>query len=416
MMDDRELLREYAEEQSEEAFRAIVERHAGMVQGVALRVAGPAAAEEVAQAVFTILARKAGGLGRKVVLAGWLHRTARFVALEAVRQEKRRRERNEAFSIMNNGEESEATWKQVAPFLESAIERLGASERSAVVLRFLEGRPFAEVAGALGISEAAAKMRVGRALDKLRAGLERDGVVTAASTLGTALSAHGACVAPTAFAQSLGSAALAMKTVESPLSVLVQGGLKAMAISKTKTAVLVVLPLLLLSGVILEVARPRPVMRTFEPMVGEWEGEIEMRADDGPGQKSPASLRIATEDLGRLCSIDMRIATGPGLPPQEFHFTHRVDETGRSITTTDDPKVALVDGPGKVITSADQNGTWKAGFRSRQRDGRGTSECVWTVTGKEMKIVRSDTFGSFLNKSERWSIVTLKRREDAAVN
>src|SRR3954453_11297618 len=91
MKDDRELLREYAEGGSDEAFRLIVERHAGMVHGAALRIVRePSFAEEIAQAVFILLARKSASLPRSVVLAGWLHQTTRFVALAALRSERRR--------------------------------------------------------------------------------------------------------------------------------------------------------------------------------------------------------------------------------------------------------------------------------------------------------------------------------------
>jgi DNA-directed RNA polymerase specialized sigma24 family protein len=68
MRDDRELLREYVEEASEEAFRALVDRHAGMVHGAALRlVQDVALADEIAQAVFILLARKASTLRDKAV-------------------------------------------------------------------------------------------------------------------------------------------------------------------------------------------------------------------------------------------------------------------------------------------------------------------------------------------------------------
>lgn len=92
MPNDGELLREFVEGGSEEAFRILVERHTGMVHGAALRVVhDESVAEEVTQAVFIILARKARSLTHKPVLAGWLYRTAHFVALEALRTEKRRR-------------------------------------------------------------------------------------------------------------------------------------------------------------------------------------------------------------------------------------------------------------------------------------------------------------------------------------
>ncbi|MBL9127011.1 MAG: hypothetical protein JNL97_05165, partial [Verrucomicrobiales bacterium] len=78
-MDDIELLREYAEQGSESAFAALMQRHGGSVYASALRqVRNPQMAEDVTQAVFVALARKAGQIGKEVLLVGWLHRATRF--------------------------------------------------------------------------------------------------------------------------------------------------------------------------------------------------------------------------------------------------------------------------------------------------------------------------------------------------
>src|SRR5258706_14622239 len=93
MRDDLELLREHVERNSDEAFRAIVERHVSMVHGAALRIVRDAAiADEISQAVFILLARKASTLSAGIVLAGWLYQTTRFVALGALRAERRRQQ------------------------------------------------------------------------------------------------------------------------------------------------------------------------------------------------------------------------------------------------------------------------------------------------------------------------------------
>src|SRR5215472_2473105 len=94
--DDITLLRQYTGEHSEAAFTALAERHVNLVYSTALRRAGsPHAAEEITQAVFIILARKAGSLSAKTVLSGWLYHTARLTAGNFLRGEIRRQQREQ---------------------------------------------------------------------------------------------------------------------------------------------------------------------------------------------------------------------------------------------------------------------------------------------------------------------------------
>ena len=93
-MEDHELLRSYAVDGSEDAFAAVVSRHVNLVYSVALRrVGNPHQAEEITQAVFVILARKAHALRQGTLLPGWLHRTAWFASDNFLKTEIRRRNR-----------------------------------------------------------------------------------------------------------------------------------------------------------------------------------------------------------------------------------------------------------------------------------------------------------------------------------
>src|SRR6516225_1798841 len=114
--DDMALLRQYAASHSEEAFATLVSRYISLVYSVALRhVANPHQAQEITQAVFMILARKAGSLRKGTVLSGWLYHTARLTAANYVRGEVRRaqREQEAMQSLLHESEPD--TWGHVAP-------------------------------------------------------------------------------------------------------------------------------------------------------------------------------------------------------------------------------------------------------------------------------------------------------------
>ncbi len=200
-LSDTELLRQYASDGSEEAFGMLVQRYLALVRGTAIRQLGiPHLADEVSHAVFLALARKAGSLSRHTALAGWLFRATRFAAAKLARDEERRKRREEEAAAVHAQARAEQTdeqvWGLIAPHLNDALDALTAKDREAVLLRFFEGRPFAEVGHDLRISEAAAKMRVGRAVEKLRGFFRKKGFVLGATALLSALAAKASSVAP----------------------------------------------------------------------------------------------------------------------------------------------------------------------------------------------------------------------------
>src|ERR1700722_1110871 len=99
---DLTLLREYARSGSDDSFAMVVGRYVNLVYSVALRqVNDPSLAEEITQAVFIILARKAGSLGKKTILSGWLCRTARYVAANVQKTQYRRQRREEEAAMQH---------------------------------------------------------------------------------------------------------------------------------------------------------------------------------------------------------------------------------------------------------------------------------------------------------------------------
>jgi RNA polymerase sigma factor (sigma-70 family) len=237
--DDITLLRQYTDNGSESAFAALVERHLNLVYSFALRrVGNPLAAEEIVQAVFIILARKAKSLGARTVLTGWLYQTTRLTTANFLRGEIRRHRREqEAFMQSALNESEAATWSQIAPILDDAIARLGARDREAILLRFFENKDLRAVGAALGASEAAAKMRVNRAVEKLRNFFLKRGITLSAAVIAGAVSANSVHAAPAGLAQSVATVAAAKGAgVGGSTLTLVKGALKLMAWTKAKTA------------------------------------------------------------------------------------------------------------------------------------------------------------------------------------
>ena len=247
---DMELLRDYHRHGSEAAFAELVRRHIHLVYSVAARHVGVAAhAEEITQAVFIILARKAAGLRADTILEGWLHETTRLTALSFLRGERRRQFREqEAYmqSMLESGGDApspsggEEIWAQLAPLLDEAMARLNKKDRDAVLLRFFKEQSVREVAAAMQVSEPAAQRRVLRAVDKLRQFFAQRGVDTPADAITNSIAAHSIQAAPVALAKTVTVAALAKGAAASTSTLtLIKGALKIMAWTKAKTAVVV---------------------------------------------------------------------------------------------------------------------------------------------------------------------------------
>lgn len=243
MTDDMDLVRKFALDGSEEAFALLVSRHVNLVYSVALRrVCDVHLAEEVAQAVFIILARKAGSLTSKTILAAWLCRTAQFAAADALKIQRRRQKHEQEMhmqSLLNQNESNSRDWTEIAPVLDTAMAQLGERDHTAIVLRFFEGKDLKAVGAALGVSENAAKTRVSRATEKLRKFFARRGITLSAVAIGSAISANSIQAAPIGLATSVTVAATKGTTVTTSTLTLIKTTLKIMAWTKLKTAVVV---------------------------------------------------------------------------------------------------------------------------------------------------------------------------------
>jgi RNA polymerase sigma factor (sigma-70 family) len=267
MNDDMALLREFAGSNSEEAFAVLVSRHVNLVYSVALRqVRDPLMAEEITQAVFIILARKAKSLGPKTILPGWLCRTARYVSANALTMRRRRQRREqEAYMQSTLNEPEPDAWLQIVPLLDDALARLGQKDHDALVLRFFENKSLGEVGLAIGTSEDTARMRVNRALEKLRTIFAKRGVSSTTATIAETISTNSVQAAPVALAKSVTAVALAKGAAASVSTLtLIKGALTIMTWTTAKTAAVAVV------AAVLVVGTTTVVVKTIHPSVGKF--------------------------------------------------------------------------------------------------------------------------------------------------
>ncbi|HEY1171866.1 MAG TPA: sigma-70 family RNA polymerase sigma factor [Verrucomicrobiae bacterium] len=224
-MEDTALLRDYVDNRSEAAFSALVKRHLPLVYSVALRrTSKPHIAEEIAQSVFCLLADKARTIRSEAALASWLHQTACLMTAKYWRTEYRRQHRElEAAQMIQPQPTVETPWDDIAPHLDEAMSELPEQERIALLLRFFQGKSFVQVGMTLGVTEDAARMRVNRALEKLRSLLEAKKVACTTGLLGAFLLEHSAQAVPPGVEGSVQAAALKAAHAASTASLL--GGL-----------------------------------------------------------------------------------------------------------------------------------------------------------------------------------------------
>ncbi len=249
---DMDLARKYATGDSEPAFAELVHRHINLVYSVALRCVGNAEdAQDIAQAVFIILAQKATSLHERTVLTGWLYETTRFTALRFLRTKNRRhfREQEAYMQSTLNESDNDGVWQRLAPLLEDAMARLNEKERALLALRFFENKTGAETAALLGMNEWAARKRVDRALEKLRAFFGKRGAVFSAAAIAGAISANSVHAAPAGLATTISVAAVTQGAAASTSTItLVKGATKLMAWSKMKVGIITGAVILLAAG------------------------------------------------------------------------------------------------------------------------------------------------------------------------
>lgn len=249
---DAELLARYLKDRNEEAFTLIVRRHGPLVFGVCRRVTGQHhLAEDAFQAVFVVLAAKAGSIRPQAALPAWLYGVAYRVALRARTMSDRRRRREQPIAIAPDlpaPASDPLDSSDCVAMLDAEIARLPEHQRLAVLACEIEGKSRQEVAAQLLIPEGTLSSRLAAARKVLAERLRRRGVVLSAAGLTAAFTQVASATVPTALTSR--AVALAMSPAIAPTSVtaLSQGVLRAMFAEKLR---LVPLSLAILASAVL---------------------------------------------------------------------------------------------------------------------------------------------------------------------
>jgi RNA polymerase sigma factor (sigma-70 family) len=234
MMNEHELLEEYNRTHSSDIFRKIADCYVDFVFATAQRQLRDAhLAEDVTQAVFLLLSKKAGSVPVHRPLLAWLHTATRYAAANALRSKiiREKHERIAAEMKMNDADESR---EDISPLLDEGIARLRKADRDAILLKFFEQKSHREIAGMMGISEAAAAKRVSRAVERLRDFYARHGVTLTSAGLETTLAVEASRLAP----HGLASSAASVSSASSSAAVVAKGAMILMTTAKIKTAVI----------------------------------------------------------------------------------------------------------------------------------------------------------------------------------
>jgi RNA polymerase sigma factor (sigma-70 family) len=330
MVNDAELLRRYAAAHDEAAFGALVQRHLKLVYSVALRQVGGDAhlAQDVAQRVFADLARKAPELAGRATLGGWLYRAAQFQASDLVRAERARRAREQEAQLMqemSHDPTAAAEWEKLRPVLDVAINELSENERDAVVLRFFETRPFAEIGAVLRVTEDAARMRVERALEKLRRALARRGVTSTSTALATVLANQAGIAAPAGLAASITGAAVAGAGSAGAAAIF-------MGMTKIQIGLAGALAVAFTTVYVVQGNAQAALRREIAALASPPDAAAALRAENQQLARSTAEVEMLRRDDLELKQIEQRVADAKQASEQRARVAQtRTDDTRRQF-------------------------------------------------------------------------------------
>jgi RNA polymerase sigma factor (sigma-70 family) len=286
---DEALIAAFGKSASDEAFAALVKKYLGVVLGIAVRRTGDRGlAEEIAQNVFTILARKARRLKPGAPLAGWIHRATMIECAEAMRRECAHRTKMSAISVhLLTHLGGREVWRDALPVLDEAIDALGGNDRAVILLRFFERKSFREIGAALGKSDDAAQKQTERALQKISNFLKRKGIVVSAAVLASGLASRVAQAASAPLVNSIAHSA-PIAAVNLTARTLILKSIHAMTYAQSKAALFIAVALAV-------------------PIAVQWHENGQLRGELDRSQKQRRELAAMT---------NARFADAPAQVPQ----------------------------------------------------------------------------------------------------
>jgi RNA polymerase sigma factor (sigma-70 family) len=331
---DRQLLEAFAARRDEAAFAEVVRRHGPMVLGVARRVLQDLHdAEDVFQATFLVLARKAGAVAWQESVAGWLFPVAFRLALRSRAGRQRRRLHEAQVCTMSATEPPAPPESELQSLLDEELNRLPEHYRSVVLLCYLEGKTRAEAARQLGLSAGEVRGRLERARLRLRQRLIRRGVVLSGGAVSAGLADQAGAAVPAALLDNTTRAAVlfaarqATAGAATPAAVaLAKGALNTMLVTKAKTlGILLLLVGLLAAGALL---LPRPALGDdpARPPAKKTDKEPQADSKEKPAPKVNEKARHCiilwmSGGPSQMDTFDLKPGTANGGPFKEIDTT-----------------------------------------------------------------------------------------------